>query len=161
MTEATHLEDIVYDLAASPAFEQDGICFAARPGGLFRSEDGGRTWQHAYASLDLEAALTTAAVALSPAFQTDASVFAGASGGVLRSTDAGLTWLVASFPNPPPFVSCLAISPDFARDGTLFAATLEDGVFYDQHHPEILITATPYKGNQSTMAAEIPNDVAL
>jgi len=129
MTEITHLEDIVYDLAASPAFEQDGLCFAARPGGLFRSEDGGRTWQDAYASLNLEAALTTAAVALSPAYLTDATVFAGAPGGVLRSIDAGLSWLVASFPAPPPFVSCLAISPDFARDGTLFAGTLEDGVF--------------------------------
>jgi len=30
---------------------------------------------------------------------------------------------------PPPFVSSLAISPDYARDGALFAATLEDGVF--------------------------------
>ena len=85
MTEETHLEEIVYALAASPAFEQDGTCFAARPTGLNRSQDGGVTWQNAYASLELEAALTTAAVALSPAFETDTRVFAGVSGGVLRS----------------------------------------------------------------------------
>jgi photosystem II stability/assembly factor-like uncharacterized protein len=129
MTHETQLQDIVYALAVSPAFEEDGLCFAARPTGLFRSQDGARTWQDAYASLDLQAALTTAAVVLSPAFETDRTLFAGVSGGVLRSIDAGLSWHVASFPPPPPFVSCLAISPHYARDGTLFAATLEDGVF--------------------------------
>jgi photosystem II stability/assembly factor-like uncharacterized protein len=129
MTEETQLDEIVYALAASPAFEEDGICFAARPTGLYCSQDGGHTWTDAYASLELEAQLTTAAVILSPAFETDRSVFAGVAGGVLRSLDGGQTWYVASFPSPPPFVSTLAISPDFARDGTLFAATLEDGIF--------------------------------
>jgi photosystem II stability/assembly factor-like uncharacterized protein len=129
MTEETQLEEIVYALAASPTFEEDGICFAARPTGLYCSQDGGRTWTDAYASLELEAQLTTAAAILSPAFETDRSVFAGVAGGVLRSLDGGQSWYVASFPAPPPFVSTLAISPDFARDGTLFAATLEDGIF--------------------------------
>ena len=129
MTEETQLEDIVYALAASPTFEEDGICFAARPTGLYCSQDGGRTWTDAYTSLELEAQLTTAAVILSPAFEIDRSVFAGVPGGVLHSLDGGQTWFVASFPSPPPFVSTLAISPDYARDGTLFAATLEDGIF--------------------------------
>jgi photosystem II stability/assembly factor-like uncharacterized protein len=129
MTEETQLEDIVYALAASPAFEQDGLCFAARPTGLYRSQDGGHTWENAYGSLELTAALTTPAVIISPAFETDHSVFAGVPGGVLRSADGGQTWNVAGFPSPPPFVSTLAISPNFARDGTIFAGTLEDGIF--------------------------------
>ena len=77
MNQETQLEDIVYALAASPSFEEDGLCFAARPTGLYRSQDGARSWQDAYASLDLAAALTTPAVALSPAFETDATLFAG------------------------------------------------------------------------------------
>lgn len=129
MLEETQLEDIVYALALSPAFEQDGLCFAARPTGLFRSADGARTWREAYASLQLTAPLTTTAAIVSPDFTTDHTLFAGVPGGVLRSADAGLTWHVASFPPPPPFISSLAISPHFARDATLFAATLEDGVF--------------------------------
>ena len=129
MTHEIQLENIVYALAVSPTFEQDGLCFAARSTGLFRSQDGARTWQDAYASLELTAALTTTIAVLSPAFDADRTLFAGVPGGVLRSADAGHTWHVASFPPPSPFVSSLAISPDYARDGTLFAATLEDGVF--------------------------------
>ena len=59
MNQETQLEDIVYALATSPSFEEDGLCFAARPTGLYRSQDGARSWQDAYASLDLSAALTT------------------------------------------------------------------------------------------------------
>lgn len=121
--------DIVYSLATSPNFERDGICFAARASGLFRSEDGGLTWQAAYASLELETPLITASVALSPDFEADRSVFAGVPGGILRSVDGGQSWYIASLPSPPPFVSTLVVSPNFAHDGTLLAGTMEDGVF--------------------------------
>jgi photosystem II stability/assembly factor-like uncharacterized protein len=129
MTDEKNVQDVVYALAASPNFEEDGICFAARASGLLRSEDGGHSWQNAYASLELEAPLATAAVAISPNFETDRSVFAGAAGGILRSMDGGHTWHVAILPSPPPFVSDLVVSPNFARDGTLLAGTLEDGIF--------------------------------
>jgi len=129
MCAESQLQEIVYDLAVSPDFEEDGLCFAARASGLYRSEDGGRSWQDAYASLELSAALTTSVVVVSPGFETDRSVFAGVPGGVLRSADAGQSWQVASFPPPAPFVSSLVISPNYARDGTLFVGTLEDGVF--------------------------------
>jgi photosystem II stability/assembly factor-like uncharacterized protein len=124
-----NLQDVVYALAASPEFEEDGICFAACASGLRRSEDGGHTWQDAYAALNLEAALTTAAVAVSPDFARDHTLFAGVAGGVLRSVDGGQTWYIAPLPSPPPFVSDLVMSPNFVRDSTLLAGTLEDGVF--------------------------------
>jgi photosystem II stability/assembly factor-like uncharacterized protein len=129
MAEENQIQDIVYALAASPGFEQDGVCFAARPAGLFRSDDGGLTWHGAYASLELEAPLTTAAVEVSPSFESDQSLFAGVAGGVLRSVDGGQSWDVVSLPSPPPFVSSLVVSPNFAHDGTVLAGTLEDGAF--------------------------------
>jgi len=128
MHETTEIQDIVYALAASPAFARDGLCFAARPSGLYRSQDGGQSWQPAYASLEITQALATAAVVLSHDFETDHSLFAGVRGGVLRSMDGGQHWVVASFPPPPPFVSAMVISPGFAEDGVVLAATLEDGV---------------------------------
>ncbi|MGC8781240.1 MAG: hypothetical protein ACP5UQ_10280 [Anaerolineae bacterium] len=121
--------DVVYALAASPAFDRDGICFAARSSGLYRSADGAATWQPAYASLGLAEAVPTPAVALSPAFPSDHTVFAGVAGAILRSYDGGQTWYVSSLPTPPPVVSCLAVSPDYVRDGVVFAGTMEDGVF--------------------------------
>lgn len=122
-------QDPVLALAASPAFSQDGLCFAARRSGLYRSEDRGITWQPAYIALELGAALATSAVAVSPAFESDHSVFAGVHGAVLRSVTAGTRWQVALLPSPPPLVSTLVVSPNFLRDGTVFAGTVEDGVF--------------------------------
>lgn len=122
-------EEIVYALAASPDFAADGICFAARSSGLYRSDDGGITWRNAYASLDLKEPLTTMAVAVSPDFRSDRRVFGGVMGGVMCSSDGGEHWSASLFRTPPPLISALVISPDFASDGTLFAGTMEDGVF--------------------------------
>ena len=124
-----HDADVVYALAASPAFDRDGLCFSARASGLYRSEDGGATWQLAYDSLKLDGALATPAGAVSPAFVSDRTVLAGVAGAILRSHDAGRTWYASMLPTPPPVVSCLAVSPDYARDGVIFAGTMEDGVF--------------------------------
>ncbi|MFN2233081.1 MAG: WD40/YVTN/BNR-like repeat-containing protein, partial [Anaerolineales bacterium] len=55
-------------------------------------------------------------------------VFAGLHSGLLRSTDGGGSWESAPLPSPSPIFSFLAPSPDFAQDGTLFAATLGCGV---------------------------------
>src|SRR5689334_16298528 len=82
-------QDIVYAMAASPNFAQDGVCFAARPSGLYRSEDGGQSWRLAYEQLNLSAPLATTSVVVSPDYAADHSVFAGISDGVLRSTDGG------------------------------------------------------------------------
>ena len=129
MTEETQLQDIVYAVAASPSFAQDGICFAAKGSGLYRSEDGGQSWQPAYESMNLRAPLPTMAVAISPDFSSDQTVFAGVPGGILRSFDGGERWDVVQLPSPPPVISTLAVSPNYARDGILLAGTVEDGVF--------------------------------
>lgn len=122
-------EDIVLALTASPDFANDGICFAGRNSGLYRSADGGDTWRFAYGALGLDTPLPTTAVAVSPAFASDRSLFAGAHGGILRSLDGGENWFVAMLPEPAPLVSTLVVSPNFAEDGTVLAGTLEDGIF--------------------------------
>jgi photosystem II stability/assembly factor-like uncharacterized protein len=129
MIEETHNLDAVYALAVSPDFATDGICFAAASSGVFRSEDGGRTWGYALQCLNLQSALPTSAVAVSPTFAIDHSVFAGTSGGVLRSSDGGKTWQVSMLPPPAPMALALTVSPRFVEDGVLLVGTMEDGVF--------------------------------
>jgi photosystem II stability/assembly factor-like uncharacterized protein len=125
-----HVQDIAFALAASPNYARDQICFAGYGSGLYRSEDGGTTWQYAYQDLNPPEPLATLAVAVSPDFERDRAVFAGVAGGVLRSVDGGKGWQVAAFASASsPLVCSLVISPAYARDGTLLAGTFEDGVF--------------------------------
>jgi photosystem II stability/assembly factor-like uncharacterized protein len=129
LNQDSQVEEIVYALAASSDFARSGTCFAARQSGLYRSDDGGETWNSVYGSLTLDMPLVTTSVVLSPAFPQDGLVFAGTNGGILRSSDGGKTWEVAILRTPSPLVSALAVSPNFANDKTLFAGTMEDGVF--------------------------------
>jgi photosystem II stability/assembly factor-like uncharacterized protein len=127
--EQNDAETAMYALAASPAFADDGICFAATAGGLLRSADAAASFVDAFASLGLTERLGTAAVAVSPAFRSDHTVFAGVHGAILRSFDAGSTWQYSLLRTPPPVVTCLVVSPSYEEDGIAFAGTLEDGVF--------------------------------
>ncbi len=132
--------DPVYALAVIPADAPDGVCFAARASGLFRSDDCGDTWQSTYQSLKLNAPLDTTALAFSPAFAQDRTMFAGVPGGVLRSTDAGENWRFAVLPDPPPQISALAVSPAYAVDGFVLATTFRRGVLYSTDRGEIWLT---------------------
>ncbi len=117
--------DVIYGLAASPDFATDKRCYAARQSGLWMSSDGGLTWQSAFASLDVPELPSVTAVAVAP----DGTLFVGVSGGILTSIDSAQTWVKSALPTPPPFITTIVISPDFSRDGTALAGSLEDGVF--------------------------------
>lgn len=120
--------DPVYQLAVSPVFEKDRTCFAARGSGLYRSQDGGYSWQGVFDSLNIKTQLSSSCVALSPNYPKDGQVFAAVLGGVLRSDDRGDTWTVSIFPTPAPFITSLVISPNYKQDGVLLAGTLDDGI---------------------------------
>lgn len=123
-------QDLIYNLAASASFGslRDGVCFAARNAGLFRSDDSGQTWTDAILSLQLSEPVVATAVAMPTDFDRNHVVLAGMAGGVLHSADGGCTWQIPSLPPPPPMVTALVLSPNFTVDGVAFAGTLEDGV---------------------------------
>lgn len=127
-----NLEDVIYALVASPTFATDHVCYAARQSGLYRSDDAGSTWQPAFDSLDVPALPSATAVALSPNFQSDHTLFVAVPGGILSSTDGGLTWMTSALTTPAPFITSLAISPDYSNDGVVLAGSMEDGVFISE-----------------------------
>ncbi len=122
-------------LALSPRFPTDGLLFVGVLfGQLHRSLDGGLTWQDLSAGLP-EGTVWVRALALSPDFERDGTLFAGLDKGVVKSTDGGRTWRPVNVGLPlkddgkPPSVLSLAISPDYARDGTLFVGLVDHGVY--------------------------------
>lgn len=121
-------DEYLYALVASPDFSEDGVFFAARRTGLYRSSDRGQSWQPVFQSLGLETLLPTTAVALSPNFSSDRTVFAAVEGNVLRSVNGGETWTYTELGQPVPLVSVLSLPPDFPQRDLLLAGTLDDGI---------------------------------
>ena len=127
-------DDYLFALVASPNFSEDGVFFAARRTGLYRSSDGGQSWFPAFQSLGLDTPLPTTAVAISPNFSSDQTVFAAVEGNVLRSIDGGETWTYTELGQPAPLVSVLCLHPDFSEQGLLLAGTLDDGILRSTNH---------------------------
>jgi photosystem II stability/assembly factor-like uncharacterized protein len=125
---------LIYTFAAIPGLipAKMGVAFAAHNSGLYRSMDGGKTWQNINELLGLNEHLPFTSLAISPSYELDGTIFAGVPGGVFRSKDGGVSWKAILFPDPPPSASSLAISPNYATDETIFAGTMEDGVLISQ-----------------------------
>jgi len=126
--------DPVHSFIAAPGFflNESGLIVAARTRTLLWSENGGKSWQIALENLNLSEPLTITALAVSENFSQNPHIFAGSAGGVLRSIDGAHQWKIIPFSAPPPVISILKVSPNYARDETIFAGTLEDGILISQ-----------------------------
>ena len=103
-----------------------GTVFAGTLTGVFRSDDGGRTWgpTNALRSPFIEA------VAVSPDFRNDRTVVAGTTdSGLHISYDGGEKWERRMFWGEHPTVTALAFSPFYADDETIAAGTDGRGVY--------------------------------
>ena len=99
-------------LDISPTFNQDHTLYAgAHDNGVFRSQDGGANWIR-LSSLGNFAY----GIDYSPTYAQDHTIFINSTGGIHRSQDGGLTWDSIGMEG-----MILAVSPNFAADGTLFA----------------------------------------
>lgn len=94
-------------------------------GGLFRSADGGRTWDHADVEGDLDA---MDFMSLVPDPREPDTLFAGGHGlGVVRSADGGATWLPSGTGIDGTDIHALALNPRQPDD--LFAYSVDHGVY--------------------------------
>ncbi len=110
-------------LATSPNYTEDRTAYAwLQYEGLYRTTDGGQSWEQVTEEEDWY--VQSMAIA-------DQTLFVGALYGNLhRSDDGGFTWQALGGGLPPGtvWVRALALSPQFARDGTLFAG-LDRGIY--------------------------------
>jgi photosystem II stability/assembly factor-like uncharacterized protein len=103
--------------------------FAGVPGHVMRSEDGCKSWMAI--PLPYDSSIPTA-LAISSGFAKDGILLLGTNeDGVLRSADLGRSWATWNFGLVDFNVLCLAMSPTFDRDETVFAGT-GSGLFISQ-----------------------------
>ncbi len=87
----------VYALAVSPLFEQDQTLFISpggykRNGGIYRSTDGGATWQESNTGLAWGGEYQVSEIAFSSAYAQDHTIYVNSELRLHRSVDGGVTW---------------------------------------------------------------------
>ncbi len=119
----------VRSLVISPAFDTDQTIFAGTDSGVYKSSDGGVSWQAIDTGLPLYAVRVTS-LAISPGYASDHTVFFGTDNGVYRSVNSGASWIAINTGFPADTgIDALAISPGFSGDMTLFAGSWNVEVF--------------------------------
>lgn len=121
---------------------------ARREDGVFRSVDGGETWQSINRALlflddwramsksgertahQLERGSQVAlSLQISPAFPQDRTLFLASAAGLYRSEDAGDSWHSLTAFSDRTWVLSTVLSPGFETDHTLYAVIKGRGVF--------------------------------
>jgi photosystem II stability/assembly factor-like uncharacterized protein len=111
----------VRQVMVSSGYATDGTLFVSTGMDSFKSTNGGITWQR----LGMDAQGYSALVAISPNYFHDHTVFAldNQNGQLYRSTDGGSTWNLMAQPALSAAATVWAISPQYAVDHTLWAAS--------------------------------------
>jgi len=118
---------VIQALAASPTYAEDRTLFAATSEGIFRSQDGGNSWESStFGLLDLD----ILCLACAPTYSDRQLLWAGsAGGGLYRSRNEARSWRDSGIGLPDSALQALLVSPAYATDETLFVATESDGIY--------------------------------
>jgi hypothetical protein len=124
------VDEMVLCLAPAPGDKKVPVLLAGTAGGgVLRSTDRGRTWYPCNFGLQNYTILCLAWAPPAPAdgWPGREIVFAGAEGGLYRSPGAGRGWSKCA--GIQDVVQCVAVSPNFHRDGLVLAGTEDAGLW--------------------------------
>ncbi len=119
-------------IAISPDYTRDQTLFiSGRP--LNKSVNGGRSWHPVDTSGTIKRKVES--IAISPNYAKDKTIFVGTGfpGRTYKSADAGTSWSEVQRTNPLEGAVQLVISPDFARDRTLYSMFLSEKGLLQRH----------------------------
>lgn len=120
----------VSQLVVSPAYAQDRGLWALTSSHVYRSKDGGESWQRADQGLE---GLELERLVLSPKYGVDRTALVTVGRGIYITRNEGEEWHAIELPISGLRVTDLALSPDFATDGVLFVVGTDEeyrGRFY-------------------------------
>jgi len=111
----------IAEIAVAPGFPFNRTVFALTwQSGLFRSTDGGQTWQHTPYRPNAPATMNARTLAISPDYVNDHTLVVSAGDSTSISRDGGENWWM--------LVENRAASLSFARDRTLMGSFADVGV---------------------------------
>ena len=119
---------VAASVVASPMYPTDRTLFAGTADGLFRSTDGGGSWQVVAMGEPPDHDAIFSQVRVSASYAVDGAVFATHEDRVtgrrslFQSTDRGASWSVQFAPFAPDVHMALAVSPAYRTDRTIFVA---------------------------------------
>jgi len=121
------------DIATSPNFAADQTVYLGTQHGVFyTSENAGRNFE-ILTIFEKEFSNDSPSMAVSPNVEADSTLYAYSPGtkGIFKTTDGGQTWAIATEGSPLMERTNLqlAISPDYANDGTVLVGS-DRGLFW-------------------------------
>ena len=121
-------QPVVY-LAISPDFAADKTLYAGVKDGIYKTVDGGYTWQPV--SNGVPPMQEESKLAISPSYKVDQTVFAGTTAGLFVTRDGGKIWskLAGTADGDDGYVEAVAISPNYQNDQTLIMSVRGRGLF--------------------------------
>lgn len=115
----------ISSVALSPNFTIDGIALAATGAGIYRTTDGGTTWQRAINGFTDLSAVT---VTFAPGGEQLTAFASAETGRLYRSLNGGERWSEVTTWTGLGLATVIALSPDYRTDRTVFVGT-PGGVF--------------------------------
>lgn len=114
-------------LTPSPHYGQDHTLFIATDAGIFRSQNGGETWESStFGLLDLD----ILCLACAPDFAESEVLWAGSSGGGLyRSRNGARSWRDSGVGLPDAALLSLLVLAGAEQTATLFVGTEDHGIY--------------------------------
>jgi photosystem II stability/assembly factor-like uncharacterized protein len=119
-------QPIVY-LAISPDFATDKTLYAGVKDGVYKTVDGGQTWQ--LTSQDLPSLPEESKLAISPNYKVDQTVFAGTTAGLFVTRDGGQSWSKLARSTENDYIEAVAISPNYQSERTVMISVRGKGLF--------------------------------
>ncbi|MEM7797434.1 MAG: YCF48-related protein, partial [Cyanobacteria bacterium P01_C01_bin.118] len=118
-------------MAISPNFAEDKTLYVVAETGVYKSTDGGQSWQSTTEGLPL-GELGSLQIEISSDYGNDQTLFASSANGLFKSADAGDSWQSVAISDIAPDLSQVegvALSPNYGEDGTLLVSLRGRGLF--------------------------------